>query len=108
MNKPFKNMYLFFIITFLTLPLFTNAQSNPLEVTCSTSKATINAGEQVVFSSTATGGLAPRTFKWEGSFSTNTKNARVQFDNPGTYTATVRVTDSGGKSAAKKCEIKVL
>ncbi len=71
------------------------------------SDRTIEEGESVTFEADVDGGKAPYTYRWTGDVSSNNRSVTTRFNQEGTYEATVRVTDSRGRTATANCDVTV-
>jgi len=71
-----------------------------LEVRFSASMSTAKEGERVRFDADVAGGIAPYSFEWDfGDGDTSTEDRpRHAYRSPGTYTATLTVTDDRGNT----------
>ncbi len=78
-----------------------------LNVICIPSDRTVEVGESVTFEAEVDGGRSPYTYRWTGDFTSSSRIVTVRFDDEGTYRATVRVTDSRGRTDSAECEVRV-
>ena len=78
-------------------------QYNPINVICTVSDRYLQEGDTAVFTASATGGKGTYTYAWSGDVSGTGRSITKQFNSEGTYYATVRVTDSDGRSDTANC-----
>src|SRR5208337_3668143 len=74
------------------------------------SKASINAGTPFTFSSSVTGGAAPYSYFWnfgDGITTTGSATPSHTYNENGTYTALLSVTDAAGKTMTSTTTITV-
>jgi trimeric autotransporter adhesin len=73
--------------------------------TCYATPASIEAGDTVTWGASAWGGNGDYRYTWSGtdSFSATGRYVNVRYDNPGTKSATLRIT-SGSRSKVISCE----
>jgi hypothetical protein len=85
----------------------TNETTQPLRVQANWDSTDIPATYR--FEADATGGIRPYTFHWDfgDGQEGNDKGPRHKYENPGTYTATVTVTDATGQTASASIQIPV-
>ncbi|MCL5788963.1 MAG: hypothetical protein M1290_00665, partial [Candidatus Thermoplasmatota archaeon] len=88
---------------------------NPvLTLTISPSSSNIDAGQSVSFTNTTTGGSSTYSYSWSVSQSSGWSQGSTQstyntftFTSPGTYTLTLKVTDSLGSTASSRAAVTV-
>jgi hypothetical protein len=84
----------------------TNTADNyPLSVSCDASRSNIDEGDSVTWSANVSGGTTRYTYSWSGTDGLSGSGSSVTktYHNEGTKRATVRVSDSGGRSISKQC-----
>ena len=85
--------------------------SIPLTVNCSVSPSpVVRTNQAVTFSASASGGQSPYTYIWTGSCNSNSSSCTTSFSSPGTYSATVTVTDFSNppRSMSTTCSVRVI
>lgn len=84
----------------------------PLTVSCSPKTSIANVNDVRTFSASPAGGALPYSYLWSpltcGRGTTNsTQQCDLWFGAPATYTQTVKVTDSTGKTGSDSCTVTV-
>lgn len=81
----------------------------PVNATASATPTTVEVGDPVSFSGSATGGIAPYTYNWDfGDGNTSTdQNPTHSYQQNQTFTATLTVTDSNSNSSSDTVDITV-
>jgi hypothetical protein len=74
-----------------------------LDVTCKVSDTSIEEGDTVTYTANADGGRGSYTYDWSGDVSGSARNITRRYNNSGTYSASVRVTDRDGRTATARC-----
>lgn len=77
-------------------------------VSCNVSDSSVKVGEEVTFSSKASGGRAPYTYVWSGAFSKMGTSNTLPFSKIGTKVATITVSDALGKTTRATCSTNVI
>ena len=85
-------------------------QSNPEApiASCSVSDSSINKGDSVVFTGSATGGNGAYTYAWSNTVSGTGRQISKTFNSTGSYVATVTVTDGNGLNDSANCPTVVV
>jgi hypothetical protein len=85
-----------------------NVISPSLAVSCNVSSNTYRVGDNVVWSSQATGGTGSYTYQWTGTDGLfgNSSSVNKVYSSTGTKSATVTVT-SGNQSASANCQVNI-
>jgi outer membrane protein OmpA-like peptidoglycan-associated protein len=71
-------------------------------IACTATPMTADVGQTITFSGQVRGGVTPRTYHWDfgdGNEATNQLTVTHSYDEVGTYTATLTVTDAEGNTA---------
>lgn len=81
----------------------------PVNATASATPTTVEVGDPVSFSASATGGITPYTYHWDfGDGNTSTdQNPTHSYQQNQTFTATLTVTDSNSNSSSDTVDITV-
>jgi PKD repeat protein len=80
----------------------------PLKISCSVSDRNLLEGDTSTFTANPVGGRGSYTYQWLGPVSATSKSVTKQFNNEGSYYASVRVTDSAGTMSSANCESVVV
>jgi hypothetical protein len=78
-----------------------------LDVICVVSDRTVEEGDSITFTAEVNGGKSPYTYSWTGDVNSTSRSVVTRFNKEGTYTATVRVTDSKGRTDTANCDVRV-
>lgn len=81
----------------------TGSPSGSLTVACDVSDRTVGEGKTVTYTALVSGGVAPYSYTWSGSFSGNSPTQRATLLDPGAYKESVSVKDKKGKTAKDDC-----
>jgi hypothetical protein len=87
-----------------------SSYSSPLAVTCSASPNPGQRDQNITFTATPTGGSGVYpNYLWQvsGEGSQTTNPAIYNFDQNGTYTANIQITDSVGNEATGNCSVSI-
>ena len=82
-------------------------QPQVLGAICGVSDSTVTVGEQVAFSSTASGGRAPYAYIWSGALSRTGVSFVTSFGTAGTKVMTIAISDADGRTASASCSTSV-
>lgn len=85
-------------------------EDDDLTGSCDVSDSTVEPGENVTFSSDASGGDTPYSFSWDlegSSDDDNTQNVTTSYNSEGRYDGTVTITDDSGEEITRTCSVRV-
>ncbi len=78
-----------------------------LNVSCSANPNPAQVNQTVTFTASVSGGVYPYSYSWSGAVTGSSSSVSKSFNNAGTYTAYLTVTDNASQTKTTSCSVQI-